>query len=42
MDVRSGGQWRFINRDPDGMLQTDMEDGMNETYDRLADLMKKM
>ena len=28
--------------DRDGMLQTDMEDGMNETYDRLAELMKKM
>ena len=28
--------------DRDGMLQTDMEDGMNETYDRLAEIMKKM
>jgi uncharacterized protein YndB with AHSA1/START domain len=28
--------------DRDGMLQTDMEDGMNETYDRLAEILKKM
>jgi uncharacterized protein YndB with AHSA1/START domain len=28
--------------DRDGTLQSGMEDGMNETYDRLAELMKKM
>src|SRR6266568_1067503 len=102
MDVRPGGQWRFINRDAqgkeyafhgvyheilaperiidtfefeglpetghvsletltleelpggrtrltvqsvsdrDGMLQSGMEEGLNETYDRLAELLKKM
>ena len=106
MDVRPGGQWRFINRDAQGneyafhgvyhevlapervidtfefeglpetghvtletmklealpggrtklttqsvfqsvadrddMLQTDMEEGVNETHDRLAELLKKM
>ena len=28
--------------DRDGMLQTDMEEGVNETYDRLAELLKKI
>ncbi len=28
--------------DRDGMLQGGMEEGVNETYDRLADLLKKM
>ncbi|MFL5586588.1 MAG: SRPBCC family protein [Ktedonobacteraceae bacterium] len=28
--------------DRDGMLQSGMEEGLNETYDRLAELLKKM
>lgn len=28
--------------DRDGMLQSDMEDGMNESYDRLDELLEKM
>jgi len=44
-----GGRTRLIAQsvfqsvaDRDGMLQTDMEEGVNDTYDRLAELLKKM
>jgi uncharacterized protein YndB with AHSA1/START domain len=44
-----GGRTKLINQsvfqsvaDRDGMLQSDMEDGVNDTYDRLAELLNKM
>ncbi|GAC1425105.1 MAG: SRPBCC family protein [Ktedonobacteraceae bacterium] len=49
LEVLPGGRTRLTIQsvfqsvaDRDGMLQTDMEVGVNDTYDRLAELLKKM
>ncbi len=49
LEALPGGRARLITQsvfqsvaDRDGMLQSGMEAGVNETYDRLAELLKKM
>jgi uncharacterized protein YndB with AHSA1/START domain len=49
LEALSGGRTKLISQsvfqsvaDRDGMLQGGMEEGVNETYDRLAELLKKM
>ena len=49
LEALSGGRTRLTVQsvfqsvaDRDGMLQSGMEEGLNETYDRLAELLKKM
>jgi uncharacterized protein YndB with AHSA1/START domain len=49
LEALPGGRTRLIAQsvfqsvaDRDGMLQSDMEEGVNDTYDRLAELLKKM
>ena len=49
LEALPGGRTKLIAQsvfqsvaDRDGMLQSDMEEGVNETYDRLAELLKKM
>ncbi len=49
LEALPGGRTKLIAQsvfqsvsDRDGMLQSGMEEGVNETYDRLADLLKKM
>jgi uncharacterized protein YndB with AHSA1/START domain len=49
LEALPGGSTRLITQsvfqsvaDRDGMLQSGMEEGVNETYDRLAELLKKL
>src|SRR5712692_3319826 len=49
LEALPGGRTRLIAQsvfqsvaDRDGMLQSGMEEGVNETYDRLAELLKKL
>jgi len=49
LEALPGGRTKLIAQsvfqsvaDRDGMLQSDMEEGVNETYDRLAELLKKL
>jgi uncharacterized protein YndB with AHSA1/START domain len=48
-DVLPGNRTRFTRQsvflsvaDRDGMLQSDMKEGMNESYDRLDELLEKL
>ncbi len=49
LEALPGGRTRLTTQsvfqsvaDRDGMLQTDMEEGVHDTYDRLAELLQKM